>query len=75
MILLRYKRLQHNFFTDTIQAGTVYIRMNQYAQVFFTEFVWSMVHPMKNKVDAHETLSLFFKRDGVPPKMVTVRSK
>ena len=25
---------------------------------------------MKSKGDAHETLSLLFKRDGVPPKMV-----
>ena len=25
---------------------------------------------MKSKGDAHENLSLFFKRDGVPPKMV-----
>ena len=30
---------------------------------------------MKKKGDAHETLSLFFKRDGIPPKMVMDGSK
>ena len=30
---------------------------------------------MKNKVDTHETLSLFFKRNGVPPKIVMDGSK
>ena len=30
---------------------------------------------MKNKGNAHETLSLFFKIDGVPPKMVMDGSK
>ena len=30
---------------------------------------------MKRKEDAHETLSLLFKRDGVPPKMVMDGSK
>ena len=36
--------------------------------VFPTEFGWSRAHLMKNKGNAHETLSLLFKRDGVPPK-------
>ena len=30
---------------------------------------------MKNKGDAHEILSLLFKRDGVPPNMVMYGSK
>jgi hypothetical protein len=30
---------------------------------------------MKRKGDAHETLSLVFQRDGVPPTMVTDDSK
>ena len=67
---LRYNRLQHSVFTNTMQAGTVYKIGNWYAQVYLIEFGWSIAHPMKNKGDAHETLPLFFKRDGVPPKMV-----
>ena len=30
--VLRYNRLHHNSFTDTIQSGNVSIRMKQYAQ-------------------------------------------
>ena len=30
---------------------------------------------MKRKGDAHDTLHLFFKIDGVPPKMIMDRSK
>ena len=30
---------------------------------------------MKNKANVHETLSLIFRRDGVPPKMMIYGSK
>ena len=30
---------------------------------------------MKKKSEAHETLSLMFKRDGVPPRMIVDNSK
>ena len=46
-----------------------------YAQVCSTEFGWSRAHMMKRKGDSHESLSLFFNRDGVPPKMVMYGSK
>ena len=72
---LRYKRLHHNVFTDTMQIGTVSRGGNIYTQVYSTEFGWTRVHPMKNKGDAHETLSLFFKRASVLPKMVMYGSK
>ncbi len=45
------------------------------AQVYATSFGWTCAHPMKRKGDAHETLSLVFQRDGVPPTMVTDDSK
>ena len=67
---LRYNRLQNNVFTDAMQAHNIYRIMKRYAQLYSTEFGWSGAHPIKNKGDAHETLSLFFKRDGFPPKMV-----
>ena len=74
-LALRYNRLHHNVFTDTMQVGTVSRRMNRCAQVYSAEFVWSMAHLMKKKGDAHETLPLLFKRDCVPPKMVIDVSK
>ena len=30
---------------------------------------------MKKKIEAHETLSLMFKRDGVPPRVIVDNSK
>ncbi len=45
------------------------------AQAYATSFGWARAHPMKHKGDAHDTLSLVFQRDGVPPTMVTNDSK
>ena len=72
---LRYNRLHKSFFADTMLAGIVSRRGNRYAQVYSTKFGWSRAHPMKRKGDAHESLYLFFKRDGVPHKMVMGVSK
>ena len=33
-------------------------------------FGWDRVFHMKKKSEAHKTLSLIFKRDGVSPKMI-----
>ena len=67
--------LQYIVFTDTIQAGNVSRKGNRYAQVYSTDFGSSRAHTMKTKGDAHETMYLFFKRDGVPPNMVMDRLK
>ena len=40
-----------------------------------TEFGWSRAQPIQKKGDEHETFSLFFKSEGVPPKMVMYGSK
>ena len=68
--MLRYRRLPHNCFTDTLISGTVSKQGNKYAQAYCTSFGWSRAFPMKRKGEAHETLSLLFKRDGVPPVMI-----
>jgi len=74
--MLRYKRLPHTvFFTDTMFASTTSRQGNKMAQIYSTSFGWSRAHPMKRKGEAHETLSLMFHRDGVPPTMVTDGSK
>ena len=73
--MLRYKRLPHSCFTDTLIAGTPSKQGNKYAQAYCTSFGWTRVHPMKRKGDAHETLSLLFHRDGVPPVMIMDGSK
>ena len=36
---------------------------------------WCRAMPMKKKSEAHETLSLLFQQDGVPPTMITDGSR
>jgi hypothetical protein len=73
--MLCYKRLPHPCFTDTLISGTTSRRGHKYTQVYSTSFGWSQVHPLKQKGDAHETLSLLFHWDGVPPAMIMDGSK
>ncbi len=73
--MLRYKRILHTMFSNTLFAGSVSQQDNKMAQVYATSFGWARAHPMKCKGDAHETLSLVFQRDGVPWTMVTNDSK
>ena len=73
--MLRYPRLPYDVFTDTLIAGTVSKRGNKYSQVFGTSFGWNRSYPMAKKVQSHEALSLLFKREGVPPKIIYDGSK
>jgi hypothetical protein len=68
--MLRYKWLPHTTFTDTMFAGMPSRSRNKCAQVYTMSFGWARAHPMTRKGEAHETLSLLFHRDGVPPTMV-----
>jgi hypothetical protein len=72
---LRYRRLRSDIFGDTLEANVKSNRGNKYAQVFGTSFGWSRVFPVRKKSDVHEGLSLMFKRDGVPPKIIVDGSK
>ncbi len=73
--MLWYKRVLHIMFRDTLFAGSVLQQGNKVAQTYAMSFDWARAQPMKHKGDAHETLSLVFQRDGVPPTMVTNDSK
>jgi hypothetical protein len=73
--MLWYKHVLHTMFSDTLLAGSILQQGNKMAQVYATSFGWARAHPVKCKGDAHETLSLVFQRDGVPPTMVTNDSK
>jgi hypothetical protein len=73
--MLWYKRVLHTMFSNTLFVGSVLQQGNKMAQVYATSFGWACAHPMKRKGDAHETLSLVFQRNGVPPTMVTNDSK
>jgi hypothetical protein len=73
--MLWYKHVLHTMFSDTLFARYVSRQGNNMAQAHATSFGQARAHPMKRKGDAHETLSLVFQRNGVPPTMVTNDSK
>jgi hypothetical protein len=72
--MLWYKRVLHTMFSNTLFAGSVSRQDNKMAQAYATSG-WALAHPMKRKGDAHDTLSLVFQRDCVPPTMSTDVSK
>ena len=51
---LRYRRLTHNMFRDTLTAGTTSKRGKKYAEVFATNFGLTRTFPMKSKSESHE---------------------
>jgi hypothetical protein len=73
--MLQYNRLPHSIFTDTLIASTRSLRDNKYSQIFATSYGWSQSFGLRVKSEAHEALSLSFKRDGVPPEMIMDGSK
>jgi hypothetical protein len=73
--MLRYKCVLHTLFSDMLFAGPISRQGNKISQPYATSFGWARAHPMKRKGDAHETLSLVFQSNGVPPIMVTDDSK
>ena len=73
--MLRYNRLPHTVFSDTLIAKIKSRTMNKYAQLYATDFGWSRGYPMKHKSDAHHTLSKVFKDVGVPDTLVTDGAK
>ena len=73
--MLRYKRMPEPVFFDTLKAGTLSKRGNKYSQAYYIRYGWSRYHPMAKKSKAHDKLSLVFKRDGVPSKMIVDNSR
>ena len=73
--MLRYNRLPHSIFTDTLLAGTASQRSQNFAQVFATSYGWSRTIPTTKKSDAPFTLERLFRHEGVPPEMIMDGSK
>ena len=72
---MRYKRLRHNMFTDTMKASVPSRSRDLYAQVFVTGFRWARAYPMQKKSDAVHALDLLLHREGAPQKMIMDGSK
>ena len=73
--MMRYPRIPHTLFTDTMIAGTVSQRGNKNCQIYASSYGWGRAFPIARKGDAHHTLDILFKNDGVPPDMVMDGSK
>ena len=72
--LCRYRRLQHMMFSDTGFSNVQSQRGNKCCQ-FYASGGWARAFPMRVKSEAHDSLSLVFQRDGVPPAMILDGSK
>ena len=69
--MLRYKRINSVFFTDTLLAvKTPSKRGNKYAQLFVSDKGFVAVYPMKKQSDFQDSLHLFCKEVGVPERLV-----
>jgi hypothetical protein len=70
--MLRYRRLPCVMYTDTAFCHHKYKSPcgSIGCQLFATDFGWSRAFPLRQKKDAHEALSLVFRRDGMPHKIV-----
>ena len=68
--MMRYNRLPHPMFTDTLLASTASQRGHKFAQVFATSYGWSRTIPMTKKSDSPFSLDRLFRHKGVPPEMI-----
>ena len=73
--MVRYDSLPHILFSETLISGSVSNRGKKYSQMHGASFGWAQDLPMTKKGDTHETISLLFKRVGVPPEIIVDRAK
>ena len=73
--MLRYNRLSHPMFTDTLLAGTASQRGQTFARVFATSYGWSRTIPMTKKSDTPFAPDRLFRHEGVPPETIMDVSK
>lgn len=72
---LRYRRLKHPVYHDTLFSSITSSRLNTCAEVYVTDFSWSRCFPMKSKSDAHYTLDELYHRYGVPDRLISDNAK
>ena len=70
--MLRYKRINSQFFTDTffVTAKGKSTRGNTSAQIFVSDKGFVAIYPMQSKGNFPDALKLFCKEVGVPEKLV-----
>ena len=73
--MMRYNRLPHPMFTDTLIADTASQHGHKFAQVDATSYGWSRTIPMTKKNDAPFALDRLFRHEEVPSEMIMDGSK
>ena len=73
--MIRYKCMLESVYDDTLKSGIVSKQESNYGQAYCISYGWSRCSPMAQKSEDLSTLSLMFKRDGVPPNMIVDSSK
>ena len=70
--MLRYKRIQSAFFTDTMfaQPNAKSLRQNTCCQVFVSDKGYVAVYPMKSQSEFKTALHWFCKQVGVPADLI-----
>ena len=70
--MLRYRRIQCAFYTDTMHANprAVSLRQNKCCQVFVSDKGFVAVYPMKSQSEFQTALHWFCKQVGVPVDLV-----
>ena len=69
--MLRYKRIQSTFYSDTMFALThKYVRQFKCCQVFVSDKGFVAVYPMQSQKEFQTALHLFCKQVGVPVSLV-----
>ena len=70
-IMLRYRRINSVFFTDTLLAQTTPSTcVNKYAHIYVSEKGLVMIYPMKYQSEFNDTLHCFCKDIRVPVYLV-----
>ena len=68
--MLRYSRLSTNMYTDTMFASKASLRGNTCGQVYTNDIYFTQFYPMKDRKEMPDTLSHFFREEGVPSQLI-----
>jgi Reverse transcriptase (RNA-dependent DNA polymerase) len=68
---LRYNRLSHPVYHDTLFASITLFCGNTCSHIYATDFGWSRNFPIKSKGEAWRTLDDMFHQYGVPTKLIS----
>jgi len=68
--MLRYSRLSTNMYTDTMFASKASLRGNTCGQVYTNDIDFTRFYPMKDRKEIPDTLSQFFREEGVPSQLI-----